>query len=112
LNARQCHETFGLRAKNEPLTTDTTLRQTAPTVKHEEMRYDNARKTGKTTKRTTDNNAGRPEPHETRDRCEARKQRTQCNYKGMLLCRLTLELSGGEAVRLERDVRPRNGQAR
>jgi len=45
LNARQCHETCGLRTKNEPLTTDATPQRTARTTKYEEAMYAYARKT-------------------------------------------------------------------
>jgi hypothetical protein len=38
LKARQCGEASGLRAKNEPLTTNATLRRTARTAKNEEAR--------------------------------------------------------------------------
>jgi len=60
LNARQCREGCGLRAKNEPLTTSTTLQRAARTTKHEDAVCANARKTPQTTKRTKDNNAGQP----------------------------------------------------
>jgi hypothetical protein len=58
LNARQCHETCGLRAKNEPLMTNATLQQTARNVKHEDAKCANARKTRRTTRRAKDDNAG------------------------------------------------------
>ncbi|WP_143525844.1 hypothetical protein [Rhodanobacter sp. C05] len=43
-----------------------TLRRTARSVKHEEVRYANARKTRQTTERTKDDNAGQPENNMTR----------------------------------------------
>jgi hypothetical protein len=61
LNARQCREARGLRAKNEPLTTNTTLQRTARTTKYEDAMCANARKTRRTTKRAKDSNAGQPE---------------------------------------------------
>jgi hypothetical protein len=60
LNARQCHEVCGLRAKNEPLTTSSTLQRTARTTKYEDAICADARKTRRTTKRAKDNNAGQP----------------------------------------------------
>jgi hypothetical protein len=48
LNARQCHDGCGLRTKNEPLTTNATLRQTARTARtaqHDDTKPANARKT-------------------------------------------------------------------
>jgi hypothetical protein len=61
LNARQCRGTCGLRAKNEPLTTNATLRRTARTAKHEDARCANARQIRQTTKRAAGDNAGQPE---------------------------------------------------
>jgi hypothetical protein len=61
LNARQCHETCGLRAKNEPVTTNAKLRQTARTAKHEDAGRDSARQPRQTIKRAKDDNAGQPE---------------------------------------------------
>jgi len=58
LNARQCHETCGLRTKNEPLTTDATPQRTARTTKCEDAMCANARKTRQATKRAKNNNAG------------------------------------------------------
>jgi hypothetical protein len=58
LNARQCREACGLRAKNEPQTTKARLQRTARSVLQEEAKYDNARQTRQTTKRAKDNNAG------------------------------------------------------
>jgi hypothetical protein len=106
LDGRQCRETLGLRATNEPLTTDAALRQTARTLKQEELRYDNARKTRRTTRRATDNNAGRPETTRNAQPMRSKKAPHATHYKEMLLCRLTLELSGGVAFRLEQFVRP------
>jgi hypothetical protein len=60
LNARQCHETCGLRAKNEPLTKDATPQRTARTTKYEDAMCANARKTRQATKRAKDNHAGQP----------------------------------------------------
>ena len=97
---RQCRENCGLRAKNEPLTTDATLRRTARAVKYERTRSDNARKTRQTAKRTKDDDAGQPETTCCAQHKRSRKDDSRDNYKEMLLCRLTLELSGGEAVRL------------
>jgi len=57
LNARQCHETCGLRAKNEPLTKDATPQRTARTTKYEDAMCANARKTRQATKRAKDNHA-------------------------------------------------------
>jgi len=85
LNARQCRETCGLRAKNEPLAADATLRQTARTAKHEKTRYDNARKTPRTTKRAKDNNAGRPETTHCAQHMRSRKDNARDNCKEMLL---------------------------
>ncbi|OOG36045.1 hypothetical protein B0E51_18905 [Rhodanobacter sp. C05] len=61
MNGRQCRATCGLRAKNEPLTTNATLRRTARVVRHEDTKHDNARDLRRTTKRTKDCNAGQPE---------------------------------------------------
>jgi hypothetical protein len=58
LNGRQCHETCGLRAKDEPLTTDAMPQRTARTTKYEEAMCANARKARQATKRAKDNNAG------------------------------------------------------
>ena len=46
--------------KNEPLTTQATLRRTARATKHEETRCAHARKLRRTSQRTKDHNAGRP----------------------------------------------------
>jgi hypothetical protein len=105
LNVGQCRETLGLRTKNEPLTADATLRQTARNAKHEDAKYGNARKMRKTTKRATNNNAGQPETTQNAKLMRSEKAPRATQLQVMLLCRLTLELSGGEAVRLERDVR-------
>jgi len=61
LNARQRREAGGLRTKNEPLTTNTTLRRAARTTRYEETKYANARKTRRTTQGAKDDNAGQPE---------------------------------------------------
>jgi hypothetical protein len=61
LDARQCRETCGLRAKNEPLTTNATLQRTARTATHEDAKCANARKTQRTTNRAKNDNAGQPE---------------------------------------------------
>jgi hypothetical protein len=61
LNARQCRVVCGLRAKNEPLTTNARLRRAARTMKCEEARYADARKTRRTNKRAKGGNAGQPE---------------------------------------------------
>jgi hypothetical protein len=61
LNARQCGEAGGLRAKNEPLATDANLRRTARTAKNEEARCANACNVRMTTRRTKHCKAGRPE---------------------------------------------------
>jgi hypothetical protein len=60
LNAQQCREACGLRAKNEPLTTNATLQRTARTTKQEDTMCANARKTRRTAKRAKDDNAGQP----------------------------------------------------
>jgi hypothetical protein len=60
LNARQCREGCGLRAKNEPLTTNAKLRRTARTAKNEDAKYTNARQTQEVTRHAKDDNAGRP----------------------------------------------------
>jgi hypothetical protein len=60
LNARQCHETCGLRTKNEPLTTNAKRRRTARTAKYEDAKYTNARQTQEVTRRAKDDNAGWP----------------------------------------------------
>jgi len=61
LKTQQCREGCGLRAKNEPLTTKTTLRHTARMTKYEDATCANARETQRTTKRTKGNIAGQPE---------------------------------------------------
>jgi len=101
LNARQRPEASGLRQENEPPATKATLPQPARTVLREDASANNARNVRHATKRTKHFNAGRPElaqstcidaKPESRDRRVATKK---------MPCRLTLELSGGEAVRLE-----------
>src|SRR6185437_2542463 len=80
------------------------LPRTARTARHEGARCDNARSPRHTTMRTKHCHAGRPELTRRAhiDAKPGRRERTETAKK--LLCRLTLELSGGEAVRLERDV--------
>jgi hypothetical protein len=65
----------------------------------------NARKARRTTKRTKDNKAGQPGTADAAlpTRSQDVKRAKHCEEK--MLCRLTLELSGGAAVRLERNVR-------
>ena len=46
LDVRQCRDGCGLCAKDEPLTTNVTLPQTARTTKQEDARDANARKAG------------------------------------------------------------------
>jgi len=60
LNARQRRGACGLRAKNEPLMTNTTLRRTARTTEKVDAMRANARKTRRTTKHAGDDNAGQP----------------------------------------------------
>jgi hypothetical protein len=48
LKARQCRKACGQRAKNEPLTTNATLRRTARTTKYEDAICANARKIRRT----------------------------------------------------------------
>ena len=98
---RKCSDDGGLRAKNEPLTIDGTLLQTARAAKYERTKSDNARKTRWTAKRTKDDNAGQPETTCCAQQKRSRKGNARDNYKEILLCRLTLELSGGGAVRLD-----------
>jgi hypothetical protein len=100
LNARQCRETCGLRAKNKPLTTSATLRRTARTAKHEDARYASARKTQRTTRRTKDDNAGQPGTTQGAQLTRSQKAKRATQPRRKMLCRLTLELSGGAAVRL------------
>jgi hypothetical protein len=61
LNRRQCRKVCGLRAKNEPPTTNANLRKAARAAKQKEATYNNARKTRRTTKRANDDSAGQPE---------------------------------------------------
>jgi hypothetical protein len=103
LNARQCREACGLRAKNEPLTTNATLQRTARTTKPEDATCANARKARRTTKRTKDDNAGQPETTCLAQPMRSQKWRTRHNDKRMLLCRLTLELSGARFSRVRLD---------
>jgi len=84
LNARQCRETCGLRAKNEPLTTDARLRRTARAAKREKTRCNNARKTPRTTKRTKDNDAGQPGTTRCAKQMRSRKDNARDNYKETL----------------------------
>jgi hypothetical protein len=82
LNARQCREDCGLRAKNEPLTTNARLRRAARTMKCEEARYANARKTRRTTKRAKDDNAGQPETTQRALQTRSRNAAATKNYEG------------------------------
>jgi hypothetical protein len=104
LKARQCCEACGLRAKNEPLATSTTLQRTARTTKYEDALCTSARKTRQTTKRAKDINAGQPGTADAALPARSRDVKRARDNAGKMLCRLTLELSGGEAVRLERVV--------
>src|SRR6185312_7717274 len=83
------------------------LPRTARTARHEGARCHNARSPRHTTMRTKHCHAGRPELTRRAhiDAKPGRRERRETAKK--LLCRLTLELSGGEAVRLERNVRHR-----
>jgi hypothetical protein len=86
LNAPQCREACGLRAKNEPLATDATLRQTARIVKHEDACCDSARQPRQTTKRAADNNAGQPETAECMQLMRSQNAtRTRSNCEGKML---------------------------
>jgi hypothetical protein len=85
LNARQCREACGLRAKNEPLTTNATLQRTTRTTKYEDAMCANARKTRQTAKRTKGNNAGQPG---TASRCFATRSqdvKRAKRYEGIAL---------------------------
>jgi len=61
LKARQCRAACGLRAKNEPLTTNATLQRIARTTKYEDAMCANAAQDTTNTKRTKDCDAGQPE---------------------------------------------------
>ena len=89
---------FGLRATNEPLTTDATLRRTARTAKYEKTQSDNARKTRKTTKRTADDNAGQPGTANAALPTRSQKATCAMHYKGRMLCRLTPEVTGAKTA--------------
>jgi hypothetical protein len=101
LNTGQCHETCGLRTENEPLTTGPTLQRTARTTKYEDAMCANARKARQATKRTKDNNAGQPGTANAALPARSPRRETREEPRRKMLCRLTLELSGGVAVRLE-----------
>jgi hypothetical protein len=58
------------------------------------------------TKRAKDDNAGQPETTQRALQTRSRKRDDGEKLRRKMLCRLTLELSGGAAVRLERNVRP------
>jgi hypothetical protein len=86
LNARQCREDCGLRATNEPLTKEATLSQTARIVEHEDACRDSARQPRQPTKRTTGNNAGRPETTECLQLVRSRHAtRTRSDCEGKML---------------------------
>jgi hypothetical protein len=73
------------------------------------MRNTNARQTQETTMRAKDDNAGRPETTQCAQLTRSQKAKRATQPRRKMLCRLTLELSGGEAVRLERFVRQPHG---
>jgi len=99
LNARQCREACGLRAKNEPLTKNVTPQRTARTTKYEDATWANARKTRQATKRAKDNNAGQPGTANAALPTRSRDEKRARNHAGKMLCRLTLELSGARLFR-------------
>jgi len=82
LNAQQCRATCGLRAKNEPLATNTTLQQTARTTEYEDAMCASARKTRQTTKRTKGNNAGQPGTANSRFATRSQDVKRAKHYEG------------------------------
>src|SRR5690606_20799089 len=89
LNARQCREACGVRARNEPLTTNVMLQRTARTTKQEDAACVNARKTRQTTKHAKGNNAGHPGTAKRRFANTKPERETREALGRKMLCRLT-----------------------